>query len=529
MIKVFNRIMCASCWRKSIGHLTSGRLFASSRASLPLDDARHDKKVEMLTELKSAPSLQHLPGPKPSFPFIGTGWQYFRWSRYNLYKLHEANLDKYRRYGPIVKEEYQWRRPVVHLFKPEDFETVFRHQGKYPLRPVSEFLKYYRLNNPHKYDNAGLVNSVGEEWYRLRSALTPVLMKMKSLHGMLSHQNEICDDFLTFVRRIREKNTNQIINLQDLLYRLALESICVMCMDCRLGSLDPELKPDSDAQIMISASKKMFEAYQKLYYGLPLWKYFKTPAYQKLDEAESAIYRSASKYIEKALKRIEDGTDKKNNKHNSILETLVQVNGLSDKETRMAIIDFISGGIFTVTNTMCFLLYHLAKNNDVQGKLYQELKRVIPDGEITTERLANLQYLKACVKETFRLTPTVPCLTRILPEDVTLSGYLIPAGTPLFCHFKVSCELSENFPSPKSFWPERWLNNRNSIHPFCMLPFGFGNRMCVGRRFTEMELYITIAKIIQNFQLETVHDELGIMQAFITVPSHPVSIKFHDR
>lgn len=164
--------MCASCWRKSIGHLTSGRLFASSRASLPLDDARHDKKVEMLTELKSAPSLQHLPGPKPSFPFIGTGWQYFRWSRYNLYKLHEANLDKYRRYGPIVKEEYQWRRPVVHLFKPEDFETVFRHQGKYPLRPVSEFLKHYRLNNPHKYDNAGLVNSLffsSKGWRRMVS------------------------------------------------------------------------------------------------------------------------------------------------------------------------------------------------------------------------------------------------------------------------------------------------------------------------------------------------------------------------
>lgn len=72
--------------------------------------------------------------------------------------VYEACVDKYNRYGPIVKEEFQWRKPVVHLFDPADFETVGMLQGISPIRPISEFLKHYRENNPHKYDTVGLAN-----------------------------------------------------------------------------------------------------------------------------------------------------------------------------------------------------------------------------------------------------------------------------------------------------------------------------------------------------------------------------------
>ena len=48
------------------------------------------------------------------------------------------------------------------------------------------------------------------------------------------------------------------------------------------------------------------------------------------------------------------------------------------------------------------------------------------------------------------------------------------------------------FPKADQFIPERWLHGASgdvkSTHPFAFLPFGFGPRICVGKRFAEMEL-----------------------------------------
>ena len=48
--------------------------------------------------------------------------------------------------------------------------------------------------------------------------------------------------------------------------------------------------------------------------------------------------------------------------------------------------------------------------------------------------------------------------------------------------------------------PERWLkgNDRQGYNPdgkFQYLPFGFGPRMCIGKRVAEMEIHIVLAKV----------------------------------
>lgn len=55
------------------------------------------------------------------------------------------------------------------------------------------------------------------------------------------------------------------------------------------------------------------------------------------------------------------------------------------------------------TTSSLWILYSLAKNHEVQDKLYKEIENLLPNKEpITPEILSQLSYLKAVVKETFR-------------------------------------------------------------------------------------------------------------------------------
>lgn len=48
-------------------------------------------------------------------------------------------------------------------------------------------------------------------------------------------------------------------------------------------------------------------------------------------------------------------------------------------------------------------------------------------------------------------------------------------------------------PDSDSFNPERWIDEHKKETKksrFTFIPFGFGTRMCIGRRITELEIYL---------------------------------------
>ena len=52
------------------------------------------------------------------------------------------------------------------------------------------------------------------------------------------------------------------------------------------------------------------------------------------------------------------------------------------------------------------------------------------------------------------------------------------------------------------FNPKRWLKGDQQyehIDPFTHLPFGFGARMCIGRRLAEQKIYLILSKVYINY------------------------------
>jgi len=88
----------------------------------------------------------------------------------------------------------------------------------------------------------------------------------------------------------------------------------------------------------------------------------------------------------------------------------------------------------TTSNTAHWLIYHLANNQGVQEKLYQELKTVLKGDVIRDPETAKeLNYLKAIIKENHRLTPASEgSQKRVTTDNCTIGGYHIPQNTTVF-------------------------------------------------------------------------------------------------
>ena len=146
---------------------------------------------------------------------------------------------------------------------------------------------------------------------------------------------------------------------------------------------------------------------------------------------------------------------------------------------------------------------------------------------LTIKDLNGLRYLKACIQESFRLTPTVPMLQRMMPSDMVLQGYHIPKDTMLAWSPLIFQQHFEDF---DKFQPERWLlQGRKNCPPHAVRQFGHGPRMCIGKRFADLELLIAVHQLMINFELKWVNkDPMTISQSLVCVPDQTLDFQFLD-
>ena len=85
------------------------------------------------------------------------------------------------------------------------------------------------------------------------------------------------------------------------------------------------------------------------------------------------------------------------------------------------------------------------------------------------------------------------------------------------------------FSDPERFLPERWLRGcpvQHNAHPYASIIFSHGPRMCIGRRYAELENYILAIKILQRYRLEYHHGDVGINTEFVNKPDKDIKLKF---
>lgn len=98
-------------------------------------------------------------------------------------------------------------------------------------------------------------------------------------------------------------------------------------------------------------------------------------------------------------------------------------------------------------------------------------------------------------------------------------------------------QSNDQFPQCDKFIPERWLKNisqsaecpsAKTAHPFSYMPFGFGPRACIGKRFAEMEVEIMLARILRQYRLEWNYPPIKYVSALIEVPASELKFKLTE-
>ena len=172
------------------------------------------------------------------------------------------------------------------------------------------------------------------------------------------------------------------------------------------------------------------------------------------------------------------------------------------------------------------MMYHLSVNPEKQDILRKECLSV---ESITIKDLDKLKYLKACLLEALRLTPLLPIHSRVISEDMIVAGYHIPKDTLVLWSNNMLGMDESRFPESEKFLPERWLEHKKSIHPFAVRPFGHGPRMCIGKRFAELEIYIAMHRLMTNFQINWMSAQpLTMSQKLLNTPDQRLDFQFND-
>ncbi|KAI3994929.1 hypothetical protein MKX01_041338 [Papaver californicum] len=477
---------------------------------------------------------RNVKGPK-SWPFIGVLVELLM----NYHRMHDWVTD-------YCVESKTYRVPlpfttVTCIAEPANVEHVLK----------TNFHNYPKGEAFHAYMEEllgdGIFNSDGEMWKQqrktsslefasgnLRNFSTTVFRDCALILSGILHQASIC---------------GKEIDIQELLLRTTLDSICKVGFGVDIGTLAHELPENRFAKAFDYASSNV--AYR---FVNPLWRikrYFNVGSEALFVQSIQVIDEFTYNLIHKRkaeLREVAKSNDNNGNivKHD-ILSRFIELSEnpeakLTDKNLRDVIINFVLAGRDTTASTLSWFIYMITINPNVAEKIYTELltfeenqaKEVVaynPEEEpksftervtqfatlLNYDSLGKLSYLHATVTETLRLYPAIPLDPKgVLQDDVLPDGIKIRAGGLVsYVPYAMGRMVYNWGPDATTFNPDRWFNKEGlfqSESPFKFTAFQAGPRTCLGKDSAYLQMKMTLAILCRffNFQL---------------IPNHPVKYK----
>lgn len=207
--------------------------------------------------------------------------------------------------------------------------------------------------------------------------------------------------------------------------------------------------------------------------------------------------------------------------------------GMSDEQAHAEALTLFNAGHDSTAAALAWTWYLVATHDEVAQRLFDEAHRVLAGRPATFDDLPQLRYTEWVVKESLRLyPPTWSLLIREPIEEVELCGYRIPRGSWLYIFPWVTQRDARYFPDPQRFDPQRFAPERaEDFTARAYLPFGGGPHVCIGERFSLMEMTLIVATLVTRWQLRLAEDRGPVVpEAHISIrPRGGLWMTCHER
>ncbi|WP_414563192.1 MULTISPECIES: cytochrome P450 [unclassified Anabaena] len=177
---------------------------------------------------------------------------------------------------------------------------------------------------------------------------------------------------------------------------------------------------------------------------------------------------------------------------------------MTDVELRDELMTLLVAGHETTATSLAWALYWIHHQPHVRERLLQELDNLGENPD--PNAIFRLPYLNAVCSETLRLYPVAMLtLTRLVKSPLQIGEYQFAPGTLLIPCVYLTHHREDLYPDSKTFKPERFLEKQFSASEY--LPFGGGNRRCIGMAFALFEMKLVLATVLSNWQMELANSE----------------------
>ena len=436
-----------------------------------------------MTTLINQPIDSHSTKPAPpALPPRTSGWPLIG----ALPALIRQQIDflpaAHARYGEIYTLNLGLTQAVV-LNHPDHAQHVFRDHAR-NYRKGGKFWEIIRdmLGN-------GLVVSEGDFWLRQRRMLQPQFHRQR-LAALTALMSEAITEGLQ-----SWPQSGQPLDLGKAFADLTMRVIT----RTMFGSTLERNEIEQVGNALTYAINYVMPA--MLTRNLPAWLF--TARERRFRAAIAQIDAVVYRVIESSRQSLAQGDYADNLL--SMMLTLVDEEtgeGMTDQQLRDEAITIFLAGYETTAVALTWALPLILQDAHGFAKLQAELDTVLGDQPVTFANVGQLSYTRMVLQETMRLRPPASWLPRVAVADDEIAGYQIPAGTMVVLPIYMYHHHPAFWEEPNKFDPERFSPERSAgRHPFAWIPFGAGQRLCIGRDFAMLEGQMILATILQQFSL----------------------------